>query len=205
MGLLAAVAYYARATEGKPDPNTLYRYGTASGSIVSYAVILGLVLALASIRRDWLGLVVPRSGLGRALGLALAVFVGIFAFEFLYTAIVHAGNEQGLTPSRWRPDRAWQYVANGIVICTLVPFVEELTYRGIGYAALERLGRWPAILLVGLAFGLAHGLVLSLPILIGFGCGLAWLRARTGSVYPGMLVHACFNALALVVAVTIGG
>jgi membrane protease YdiL (CAAX protease family) len=34
---------------------------------------------------------------------------------------------------------------------------------------------------------------------------LAWIRARTGSVYPGMLLHASFNLVALVAAVTIGG
>jgi membrane protease YdiL (CAAX protease family) len=86
-----------------------------------------------------------------------------------------------------------------------VPFVEELTYRGLGYSLLRRLGTWPAILLVGLLFGLAHGLVLALPIIVAFGSVLAWVRARTDSVFPGMLLHATFNLIALVAAVTIGG
>jgi sodium transport system permease protein len=55
----------------------------------------------------------------------------------------------------------------------------------------------------GLLFGLSHGLVQALPVLSAFGFGLAWLRSRTGSVYPGMLVHATFNALALALAVTV--
>jgi membrane protease YdiL (CAAX protease family) len=38
-----------------------------------------------------------------------------------------------------------------------------------------------------------------------FGAVLAWLRARTDSVYPGMLLHASFNLVALVLAVTISG
>ncbi len=97
------------------------------------------------------------------------------------------------------------YVVNSVVICTWVPFVEELTFRGLGYSLLERFGRWPAILGVGLAFGLAHGLLLSLPVIVAFGCALAWIRSRTDSVYPGMLLHALFNAIALVAAVTIGG
>ena len=57
-----------------------------------------------------------------------------------------------------------------IVICTFIPFVEELTFRGLGYSLLERFGRWPAILAVGVLFGLAHGLVLSLPVIVVFGC-----------------------------------
>ena len=33
-----------------------------------------------------------------------------------------------------------------------------------------------------------------------FGAGLAFLRSRTGSVYPGMVVHGAFNSIALVLA-----
>jgi membrane protease YdiL (CAAX protease family) len=84
----------------------------------------------------------------------------------------------------------------------VAPVVEELTFRGLGYSLLEPIGRLAAILWVGVAFGLAHGLIEGLPILIVFGCGLAFLRERSGSVYPGMAVHATFNAVALIVAVT---
>ena len=38
-----------------------------------------------------------------------------------------------------------------------------------------------------------------------FGWVLAWVRARTGSVFPGMVLHGTFNLIALVAAVTIGG
>jgi membrane protease YdiL (CAAX protease family) len=46
-----------------------------------------------------------------------------------------------------------------------------------------------------------HGLVQALLILIPFGIGLAYLRDRTRSVVPGMVVHALFNGAALAVAV----
>ena len=36
-----------------------------------------------------------------------------------------------------------------------------------------------------------------MPELALFGCALAWLRSRTRSVFPGMLVHATFNAVGL--------
>ena len=65
-------------------------------------------------------------------------------------------------------------------------------------------GRNP-IGVVGLMFGLAHGLLVSLPIIVAFGCVLAWVRARTDSVFPGMFLHALFNLIAIVAAVTIGG
>lgn len=80
--------------------------------------------------------------------------------------------------------------------------IEELTFRGLGYSLLRPLGALTAILWVGIAFGLAHGLLEGLPILIVFGSGLAWLRERSDSVYPGMAVHATFNAIALIAAVS---
>jgi len=41
----------------------------------------------------------------------------------------------------------------------------------------------------------------ALLVLVPFGIALAWLRDRTGSVLPGMLVHAIFNGAALAVIV----
>jgi membrane protease YdiL (CAAX protease family) len=100
------------------------------------------------------------------------------------------------------PDRAGQFALNFLAIVIVAPVVEELTFRGLGYSVLRPFGRWTAIVLVGVAFGLAHGLVQALPVLVAFGAGLAYLRDRTDSVYPGMILHAAFNALVLTLSVT---
>ena len=202
VALLVALGYGTRASEGKPDPQVLYHWSTAVGGLVQDGFLLLLVLAIAGFGTRLLALRRPRSfgAAARALGLAL---VAIYAFEIVYSRLVHVGNEQGLTPSHWEPHHAAAYVVNAIVICTWVPFVEEITYRGVGYSLLERFGRWPAILLVWLLFGLAHGLIESLPVLVVFGSVLAWIRSRTESVLPGMLLHALFNLIALVAAVTL--
>ncbi len=202
VGLMIAIAYVGRATEGKPDPQILYRWSTAVGGVVQDGIILLLVVGLASRDRALLALRWPRS-LGRTLLVLGAAIVGIYVFEVLYGALTHPGNEQGLTPAHWEPAHAAAYIVNGLVICTVIPFVEELTFRGLGYSLLERFGRWPAIVAVGLLFGLAHGLVVSLPVIVVFGMVLAWIRSETRSVYPGMLLHATFNLIALIAAVTI--
>ncbi len=204
VGLMIAVSYLSRATEGKPDPDILYQWSTAIGGIVQDGIVLVLVLALAGFSRDLLALRRPAS-LRDALKIVGLAIVAIYAFEILYSALTDPGNEQGLTPTEWEPDHAAAYVVNAIVICTWIPFVEELTYRGLGFSLLQRFGRWPAILAVGVLFGLAHGLILSLPIIAAFGCALAWIRARTDSVVPGMFLHGLFNLIALVAAVTIHG
>jgi membrane protease YdiL (CAAX protease family) len=203
VAVLIALGYASRFAGGKPSPEVLYQWSTAIGGLVQDAILLVLVVAIAGTRRDLLALRRPRSVPAALLWLFVGL-VAIYVFERVYSGLAHPGNEQGLTPTRWEPHHALAYVANGIVICTIVPFAEELTYRGLGYSLLERFGRWPAILVVGLLFGLAHGLVVSLPIIVAFGCVLAWIRARTGSVYPGMFLHAAFNLVALVAAVTIG-
>ena len=204
MLVLAAVGYASRIESGKPDPDILYRWSTAVGGLVQDGIVLALVLAIAGLSTRRLALRRPRS-LAQAAAYVVLAVIAVYLFEAIYTAIVHPGNEQGLTPDRWEPKHATAYVANAVVICTFVPFVEELTYRGLGYSLLERFGRWPAILLVGLLFGLAHGLLLSLPVIVAFGCVLAWVRARTGSVFPGMVLHGVFNLIAIVAAVTVNG
>jgi membrane protease YdiL (CAAX protease family) len=202
VGALSAINYTSRAVEGKPPADILYRYSAAVGGFIQYAVILGLVLVLARPEiRDRLALRRPESW-RRALLLALGALGIVYVVAGALEPFLDAGKEQGLTPRNWDPDRAPAFVANFIVIAGFAPIVEELTFRGLGFAVLRRLGEWPAILLVGLAFGLAHGLVEGLPILAVFGAGLAFLRSRTGSVYPGILAHSAFNAVALTVAVS---
>jgi uncharacterized protein len=203
--LLAVLGYASRAESGKPSPQVLYEWSTAIGGFVQDAVLLLLVLLIARFDRDLLALRRPASPL-RAVGLVVVAIVAVYVFEGIYTALVDPGNEQGLTPDRWEPHHAAAYVVNGVVICLWVPLVEELTYRGLGFSLLAaRYGTWPAIAAIGLLFGLAHGLLESLPVLVAFGAALAWIRARTASVFPGMAVHSLFNLIALVWAVTARG
>jgi membrane protease YdiL (CAAX protease family) len=203
VGALIALAYGDRAAAGKPPKDALYEYSFAVAELVQYAVILGIVLWIAGRpeRQRLLGLRLPSSW-PRALGLSAALVVGIYIIVGIATPILHPGREQGLTPSAWEPSHAGAFAANFVVIAAVAPAVEELTFRGLGFSLLERYGEWVAIIVVGILFGLYHGLVEALPVLAVFGAGLAWLRNRTASVYPCMLVHAAFNAIALIAAVT---
>jgi CAAX protease family protein len=201
VGLLALLGYASRASGGKPPKDAAYQYSTAVAGILQYSIILAVVLAIA--RPDWNLLALRRpSSIGGVLSTALLVFVAVYTTGAIVSAYSDPGREQGLTPDHWDSHRAAQYAVNFVVFVAVAPAVEELTFRGLGYSLLESLGRVGAILWVGLAFGLAHGLVEGLPILIVFGAGLALIRARSDSVYPGMAVHATFNAIALIVSVT---
>jgi membrane protease YdiL (CAAX protease family) len=196
-----AIQYAGRST-GTQATDPLYKWSFAVGSVIQEAIFLLIVLAIAGFSAERLGLRLPRRK-WRAVGLVVGSFFAVQVFEFAYIALVHPGNEQGLTPDKWQPSHAAAYVANGVVVCTLVPFVEELTFRGLGFFLLRPYGKWVAIAGTGVLFGLSHGLVLSLPIIIVFGCVLAWIREQTKSVFPGMALHATFNLVALVAAVAV--
>jgi membrane protease YdiL (CAAX protease family) len=204
VGVLAALAYASRASGGRPPENALYQWGTAISAAVVYAIVLGLVVLIAKggPARELLALRQPRSWL-KALGLAFAIFIGILIVGAALDPFLHAGEEQGLTPTGWDSSRAAAFAANAIVVAGIAPVVEELTYRGLGFGLLRPYGEWAAIVAVGLAFGLAHGLIEGLPILSLFGMGLAFLRSRTDSIYPPILLHAAFNGFALAASVTV--
>ncbi len=200
---LAAIAYADRAAGGKPPQNAVYQYSLAVGGLVQYGLVAGLVLLIAAGAnpRRLLGLQSPVAWT-RAARPFLVVLIGVYALIGVLSPFLRPGQEQGLTPSGWDSSRAGAFAANFVVIALVGPFVEELTYRGLGFSLLARYGLPTAIGTTALAFGLAHGLVDGLPILIAFGAGLAWLRVRTESIYPSVLLHAAFNAIALTLAVT---
>jgi membrane protease YdiL (CAAX protease family) len=207
--VIAAVNYAARfagTTSGSSNArNEVYSYSTFANGLVVYAFWLGLVLAIAADRWDLLALRRPLSW-KRAAGLALAAVVAIYVLEGIVSALPlpeSPGKEQGLTPTHWEHAHAGAFAANLVLFAVVAPIVEELTFRGVGQSLLRFLGRVPSILLVGLAFGVAHGLVEALLVLVPFGIALAWLRDRTRSVYPGMVVHGLFNGIALAAAVLV--
>jgi len=203
VGVLAVISYAGRLAGAEPPDDVLYLWSTFVGALVQYTIMLVLVLAIArGLDRRLLALEVPERR-RRAVGRAVIALVVIVATAGVLSQFLDAGDEQGLVPQGWDSSRAAPFIANALVVSVVAPFVEELLFRGLGYGLLRQfVGPWPAILVTGSAFGLAHGLVLGLPVLTIFGITLGWLRWQTGSVYPGMAVHALFNAAALVAAVT---
>jgi membrane protease YdiL (CAAX protease family) len=202
VALISAVAYASRVAGGRPDRNVLYEWSTAAGELAVFAVIVVVTLAITGSRHQLLALRRPASW-QRALLLCLGLLVVVYGLISAIDPFLHGGREQGLTPTGWQPQHADAYAANFVVVAGVAPFAEELLFRGLGFSLLERFGRWPAILAVGIAFAFYHGLLQALPELALFGCVLAWLRSKTASVYPGMVLHGAFNAVALVAAVTV--
>jgi membrane protease YdiL (CAAX protease family) len=94
--------------------------------------------------------------------------------------------------------------AHGIAIFAVVallgPCVEEFFFRGALFGALRRgNGALVTSLVVSLCFALGHlDLRLFLPLLVA-AFALADVREHTGSIWPGLALHAAFNAATLAV------
>jgi membrane protease YdiL (CAAX protease family) len=198
VGGFAALGYASYGdNSGRSDD--IYKFSTFTNGTILYAVILGIGLAIAIDRFDLLALRRP-ANVGLAARVAIVVVVAIFALEWIVTRLPFEdpGKEQGLAPTHWVPGHDAAFAANLVLFVGIAPCVEEIVFRGLGQSLLRRFGSLPAIVLVGLFFGLWHGLLIALLVLVPFGWGLAYLRERTDSIYPGIAVHALFNAVAIV-------
>jgi membrane protease YdiL (CAAX protease family) len=89
-----------------------------------------------------------------------------------------------------------------VLACAAAPLFEEFLFRGALYGAMRtRWGMWPAIVGSAAVFALVHPqLPLGLLPIFALGAILAYLRERTGSLVPSMVVHAANNGVALLAA-----
>jgi CAAX protease family protein len=195
--ILVALGFAGQAS-GESDPDLFYDYGLALGSLVLYGILIGLTLWAGTAYGD------PLAALGlnvfsvKWTAIAVGLIFLVLGLSFVLEPLLHAGEEQGFAPDVWRPERARAFFVNGLVAATIVPFAEELFFRGLGVRALAFLGSLVAILGTALVFGLGHGILVALPVFVAFGTALAWVRLRSDSVWPGIVAHGLFNALALV-------
>jgi membrane protease YdiL (CAAX protease family) len=196
------LGYATRASQGKPDRNLVYHWSASVEAVIYYGIFLAIVLAISRDKVRTLLALRPPPSWGKAAGIAGVVIAGVIVLEAVLNPLLHPDREQGLTPTHWQASHAAAFAASFVALAVVGPFVEEATFRGLGFSLLEPYGRLFAVLAIGILFGLAHGLVEALPILVALGAGLAYLRARTDSLYPCFIVHGVFNAIALTLAVS---
>ena len=180
----------------------VYHYRYAALAALQFGVLLAglLVLAARFGLRETLALRRPRSW-ARAAAIAVPITVVTLVLVAILDPLLGSGEAQKLAPE-WDRERAVPFAVNAVVIALVAPIVEELMYRGLGFSLLRRFGTWVAIVLTALIFAASHGVVELLPASAAVGVGLAFLRSRTASVYPGMIVHVLLNSLGVATIVT---
>ena len=152
----------------------------------------------------WRGLVASLAARGGGMVLAIIVAVGL--------GDLLDGREIDQLPTSGDGDPTAAFLITFAIVAVIVaPIVEELFFRGLLLRALEGvMPDWAALLVQGVLFGLAHisfgaGLVNVLVVLpIGFaGLALGWLAQRYRRLGPGILGHAWFNLVAVVVTLIV--
>ena len=199
VGTLSVLAFAASASSSEPVQDALYRYETAIVGLFFYALILGVILLIASgfDRREAFALRRPTSW-GRAIGISFGLLIVLLAVAAALEPIFGAGEEQGLDPTGWDSSRAPAFILNFVLTAMVAPIVEELMFRGIGFFLLEQFGQLAAIVVTAIAFSLTHGIVEGIPVFFVIGAGLAFMRSRTKSIYPPILLHAGFNGIGVI-------
>jgi uncharacterized protein len=139
----------------------------------------------------------------RAAFLILSFIVLIFVVNILYSDIITAfhlnlqTNDQViLARSKQAPITTYATLLAAVFVA---PFCEEVFFRGFVFPGLRR--KMPvalAIVTSSFLFAVAHADIGSFAVLLVIGLMLAFVRWRTGSIWPGMLLHMLNNGIGAV-------
>jgi uncharacterized protein len=80
-----------------------------------------------------------------------------------------------------------------VFIAVFSPLGEELLYRGIVTNALLRYGPFVGVVGSTVIFALMHGINTIFPAAVVAGLATAEVFRRSGSIWPGLVVHVVFN------------
>ena len=148
----------------------------------------------------WQALGFKKFRVGQALAWIVVFILAILAVDNLYQYLVtvlhlnlHTNDQVILARSKFEPLSTYAILSTAVFVA---PFCEEIFFRGFVFAGLLR--RMPlgwAIILSALLFATAHLDPASFPVLFIIGLALAFLRWRTHSLWPGILLHAINNGL----------
>jgi len=148
---------------------------------------------------------------GNALFWVIVLMIVIFGvntfYSYLITVLhlnVQTNDQLLLQQSKVAPLSTYATLFAAVIIA---PFCEEVFFRGFVFPGLRHgmsLG-W-AIIISSLLFGIAHADPGSFPVLFVIGLALAFLRWRTQSIWPCIVLHMLNNGIAaLAIVLTMQG
>jgi len=175
------------------------------GQLLASAAMIAFVWLFA---RMWVSGVRP-STLGirptpfwPAVGWTLLALVTFLVAAALYTAVLGKPPDQTLVDDL-RDERSVLVLAGfALMVAVGAPLGEEILFRGFLFGVLrEKLPLVGAALIGGTVFGLVHiagSPVQTLGVLVFLGILFCLLYAKTGSILPGMALHAVNNSIAFI-------
>src|SRR3954447_19010219 len=135
----------------------------------------------------------------RAVKWGAIAFAIYFGFQILYVAVVHPHEDQTTLHDLGAGGGGGITLLIGLLVVGVAPCVEEFFFRGFFYGALRtRFAFLGAALIDGLVFGAIHAPtgIQAVPPLIALGFAFCVAYEATGSILPGMVLHALNNMVA---------
>jgi len=171
------------------------------------APVLGIILPVWAVTRRFPAgfrsqLLIARPQLLMTLYVLVATAAVVVIVDFIY-----AVSQQFLTPPADYVEGLKELKPTGIVpvavtffgICVLVPFAEEIVFRGLVQRIFSRnMGPVLAMLLAGAFFGVIHLTPQLLLSMIVFGIFLGYLFMATSNLVYPILAHAVLNSVSYV-------
>ena len=152
-----------------------------------------------------------KANIGQTSGWVIVLMVAIYGVNILYQYLIatlhlniQTNDQVLLAQSKYAPLSTY---ASLLVATFVAPICEEVFFRGFVLMGLSR-GMPPgwAILISSLLFAIAHGDPGSFAVLFIIGLALAFLRWRTRSLWPSILLHTLNNGLgALLIVLSMWG
>lgn len=144
----------------------------------------------------------------REIGWGLVMFplymLTSITFSTLVDSIFHINLDQAQNIGYSNPDALGLVLIFAALVC-LTPLTEELLFRGFLFTPFRRaFGFWGGAVIVSVLFALAHGQVNVGVDVFVLSMFLCYLREKTGSLWPGILLHATKNLVAFAVLFIIG-
>ncbi|MCM3293202.1 CPBP family intramembrane metalloprotease [Paenibacillus sp. MER 180] len=185
--------------------NTLYA-GTLTGLTIAITLMLGIYfVALRPQKLSWAEVGVKSFSAKDW----WRIILWILALIILSLATVYLTSFLGTTVENSKTESLKQHVTLftlllGVISAGIIsPVYEEIFYRGFIYRWLRtRVGIGGATLLSALIFTAAHyPTTNAMPVNFVGGVLFAWAYERTGSVWPGILVHGITNTIGVLLTV----
>ncbi len=197
-------ASYATSSATSSAKEALFTWSFAGNNALFLSIWIAISLAISNGRPELRAFRKARITWGEIAALGLLAVGGTFVASLIVNGLGgHPGREQQILSGHWQSGRLAPFIASMFVLTLLTPLAEELFVRGLGFSLLSPFGRVAATAVPALAWALMHGLPAAIFPLFVFGIGLGYLRDRSDSVIPGMIIHGLYNGLAVALAYAI--
>ena len=130
-------------------------------------------------------------------GLLIASYVLTILYAAIIVALFDSQLQPGLEPVAEEMAFPWLLIVLAVIVA---PVVEELFFRGFVFAGFRRKYGWQKAALISSAlFAVGHLQPFALVPLFMIGYIFAYLYHRSGSIWPGILLHFMVNLWGIIV------